>query len=566
MFLTQSLVKKHATDLFPFLILLLSACYSIDAAIAEVNVDEYPVEKLDFPIADGPFEPTWESIDAHHPGPIPWFRDAKLGIWIHWGPQAVGEAGDWYAKHMYLEDHPAAAKHRQRFGHPSQFGYKDVLHQWKAERFDPDALMKQFRYAGFRYAVIMGVHHDNFDLWDSKVQPWNATRVGPKRNILKEWIDAARAQDMRFGVSFHHEYTWWWWQPAFGADTKGPLAGVPYDGNLTAADGKGQWWEGLDPKDLYGIPLRGYPEYEPIHLIAHGREGIFYHHTDYARKYATKWALRIMDVVDRYDPDFIYTDGNSTQPFSGKRSGSGYKCDAAQRVVAHFFNRTVERRPEIDTFAIVKFSKPQRGLATTRESRVGGEIDHERMWMGERAVGSWFYAPNFVYDCGSVVHALLEYASRDGNFALSVPLTPAGDLLPEAVTMLRELGDWMKINGSGIYGSRSWVTFGEGDRVLPGGGIDQRTADFEFTKEDLRFTVGKDGALYVWCMTVPEDNATLRVRSLSPKANAESKEIKSVELLGSDTQLQWALDGDGLVIHCPTMQDCHYAVGFRVGF
>lgn len=536
------------------------------SAFAEADVDSWPVEHLDFPIADGPFEPTWESIDANHPGAVPWFRDAKVGIWIHWGPQAAGESGDWYAKHMYLEDHPAAANHRRKFGHPSEFGYKDVLHQWKAEKFDADALMKTFHDAGFRYAVIMGVHHDNFDLWDSEHQPWNATRVGPQRNILAEWIDAAKKYDLRYGVTFHHEYTWWWWQPAFGADSKGPLAGVPYDGNLTAADGAGQWWEGLDPKGLYGIPLEGYPEYEPVHLIPHGREGIFHKHQDYARDYATQWAERIMDVIDKYDPDFIYTDGNSTQPFSGKRSGSGYKCDAAQRVVAHFFNRTVERRGDIDTFAIVKFSKPQRGLASTSESRVSGGINRERMWMGERAIGSWFYAPDFVYDCGSVVHSLLEYAARDGNFAVSVPLTPEGDLTAEAAAMLEEFGRWMEVNGAGIYGSSAWTSVGEGERRLPGGGLNERTADFEFTTEDLRFTQGKDGALYIWCLTVPDKGATLLVRSLAPKGDSPRDEPRSVQLLGSDAQVEWTLGPEGLALICPDTTGLKHAVGFRLQF
>ncbi|WP_197529236.1 alpha-L-fucosidase [Aeoliella mucimassa] len=545
---------------------MVSSLVAISSAMAQVDVDSFPEAKLDFPIADGPFEPTWESIDEHHPGEVPWFREAKVGIWIHWGPQAAGESGDWYAKHMYLEDHSAAANHRERFGHPSEFGYKDVLNQWKAEKFDAERLMDCFHQAGFRYAVIMGVHHDNYDLWDSKYQPWNSTRIGPKRDILKEWVDAARSHQMRYGVTFHHEYTWWWWQPAFGADTNGPLAGVPYDGNLTAADGKGTWWDGLDPKDLYGIPLTGYPAYEPIHLIAHGRQGIFDHHQEYARQYATQWALRIMDVIDKYDPDFIYTDGNSTQPFSGKRSGSGWKCDAAQRVVAHYFNRTLERRGDIDTFAIVKFSRPQHGLASTSESRVSGGINSSRMWMGERAIGSWFYAPDFVYDSGSVIHSLLEYVSRDGNFALSVPLTPEGELTAEATTMLEEFGAWMKINGQGIYGSSAAFTFGEGSHQLPGGGLNQKTADYEFTTEDFRFTKGKDGALYVWCMTVPDDLECLKIRSLGTSRKGVSPPPKSVELLGSDAPVTWKATGDALEITCPMMKEFRTAVGFRVQY
>ncbi len=554
---------------FLFACVLLSLGLTAQFVVAQpnaqgVDVDSFPIEHLDFPIAAGPFEPTWESIAAQHPGQVDWFRDAKLGIWIHWGPQAAGRSGDWYAKHMYLEDHSAAANHRRNFGHPSEVGYKEVLHQWKIPKFNADQLMQKFHDAGFRYAVIMGVHHDNFDLWNSAHQPWNSVKVGPQRDLLREWSTAARKHNIRYGVSFHHEYTWWWWQPAFGADTKGPLAGVPYDGALTKQDGKGKWWDGLDPRDLYGIPLTGYPQYDPVHLIAHGRAGIFDKHLAYAKQYATKWALRIMDVIDNYDPDFIYTDGNSPQPFSGKRSGSGYKCDAAQRVVAHYYNRTLERRKEIDTFSIIKFSKAQKGLASTTESRIGDNVDRERMWMGELAVGSWFYAPGFYYDGGSAVRALLEFASRDGNFALAIPLTPEGDLEPAAVTMLGELGAWMNIHGPGIYGSSAWKTWGEGDRKLPGGALNREFAEYKFTTADFRFTHGKDGKLYVWCLTVPPSGAKLLVRSLGTDAGLLEQPPSSVELLGSTEKVEWSPSPEGLAITCPDTTALRHAICFRV--
>jgi alpha-L-fucosidase len=538
----------------------------LGAARGEVDVDAFPEEKLEFPIADGPFEPTWDSIEANHPGTPAWFRDAKFGVWIHWGPQAAGRSGDWYAKHLYLEDHRAAANHRKNFGHPSEIGYKDVLDRWQIPDFDPARHMEAFRKAGFRYAVIMGVHHDNFDLWNSKHQPWNSTRVGPKRDIVGEWAREARKQGIRYGVSFHHEYTWWWWQPSFGADTKGPKAGVPYDGNLTAADGKGTWWEGLDPRDLYGIPLEGYPEYEPVHLIAHGRQGIFHKHLDYARVYATRWAERIIDVIDNYDPDFIYTDGNSPQPFSGKRSGSGYKCDAAQRVVAHYYNRTLERHGQVDTFSIVKFSPPRRGLASTSESRVPRDMQSDRTWMGELAIGGWFYEPDYYYDAGMVVRALLEFASRDGNFAVSVPLTPSGALEASAPEMLEGIGAWMAINGQGIYGSKAWKKFSEGENVLPGGALNREKAEFEFTADDLRFTVGKDGALYIWCMTVPPSGTTLHVRSCGRAAGLLEKAPANVTMLGSEAPVTWTINEDALTVTSPDTRNLRHAVGFRVMF
>ena len=540
----------------------LASIVLLSTAAAQPGVDS--VARLDFPIADGPFDPTWESIAAHHPGTPEWFREAKFGVWIHWGPQAAGRSNDWYAKHLYLEDHPAAGNHRKNFGHPSEFGYKDVLNQWRTPEFDAQRYMRMFHDAGFRYAVIMGVHHDNFDLWDSKHQPWNSVNVGPKQDLLGAWAKAAREVGIRYGVSFHHEYTWWWWQPAFGSDAKGAKKGVPYDGALTAADGKGKWWDGLDPQRLYGRRLEGYPEYEPVHLIAHGREGIFHKHLPYAEQYATQWAQRIQDAVEQHDPDFIYTDGNSSQPFSGKKSGSGYRCDAAQRVVADYFNRTLERRGKVDTLAIIKFSEPRIGLASTSESRVPSEMRADRAWMGELAIGGWFYEPGFHYDAGSVVRALLEFASRDGNFAVSVPLTPEGGLDPGAPEMLASIGDWMRVNGQGIYGSRAWKVFREGNRTLPRGALGKTQADFTFTTEDLRFTVGKDGALYVWVLTVPEPGAEIRVASLGKSAGLMDEEPKTVELLGSDAQVEWSRDEDAMTIVLPETTNLSHAIGFRI--
>ncbi|TWT87743.1 Alpha-L-fucosidase [Pseudobythopirellula maris] len=547
------------------LLALVACSLLLPIASAQVDPDSFAEEKLDFPITPGPFEPSWESIAEQHPGGPAWFRDAKFGVWIHWGPQAAGKSNDWYAKKMYLEDEKAYRNHRKYFGHPSEFGYKDVLNQWSIPDFDAAKYMQMFRDAGFRYANIMGVHHDNFDLWDSKHQPWNSVNIGPKRDIVGEWVAAARDEGIRYGISFHHEYTWWWWQPAFGADSSGPKAGVPYDGVLTKEDGKGKWWEGYDPRQLYGRPLEGYPEYEPVHLIAHGRQGIFDKHLPYAREYATQWAERIMDAVEQYDPDWIYTDGNSRQPFSGKKSGSGFKCDAAQRVVADFFNRTTERRSEVDTFAIIKFSKAQPGLASTSESRIpSGAASSDKVWMGEMAIGGWFYEPGFYYDASYVVKGLLEFASRDGNFAVSVPLTPTGGMEPGCPEMLEGVGRWMKLHGEGIYGSYAWEATREGDRNMPRGALGRKQVEFEFTPEDLRYTRGKDGSLYVWCMTVPPTGTKLCAASMGEAAGLLGADPKSVTLLATGAECEWTRDGDALWITCPDTSTAEYALGFRV--
>ena len=216
--------------------------------------------KMDFPMAVGPFQPTWESISQNYSDYPSWLREAKFGIWVHFGPQASGMSGDWYARRMYVEGEPAYSNHIRDFGHPSQpgFGYKDILHTWNPTKLNPSGLVKLYHQAGARFAFVQGVHHDNFDLWDSRYQPWNSVNIGPKRDLLAEWSIALKKAGMHYGVAFHHEYTWWWYESAFRSDSAGKYAGIPYDGKLTLADGKGQWWEGYDPRMLYGINLREY--------------------------------------------------------------------------------------------------------------------------------------------------------------------------------------------------------------------------------------------------------------------------------------------------------------------
>lgn len=535
------------------------------------NPADFPETKLAFPISPGPFEPTWESIAEHYPTTdIAWLRDAKFGIWVHFGPQAAGRSGDWYAKRLYLQSGKYKQhyeNHLKNYGHPSEVGFKDVLHNWRAEKLDPGEQVQLFREAGARYLFIQAVHHDNFDNWRSKYQPWNSVNIGPKRDLLREWTDAARKAGMRYGAAFHHEYTWWWYQTAFGSDLTGPKAGIPYDGHLTLADGKGTWWEGYDPRLLYTVDLR---EYQDLDVEFAPPQGIFTNHQAYATWYATWWAYRIMDVIANYDPDFIYTDGNSTQPFSGYKSGTGMKSDAIQRVAAHYFNHTLRKRGAVDTFCIIKFSPPHKGVVSTKEGSIPAGVKTDQPWIGETAVGDWFYAPGFVYDAGAVIRYLLENTARDGATAICVAQQADGSLDKASVAMLKEIGRWMAINGEGIYGSRAWTQYGEGElvngklKVTPGGKLGQRHADFRFGISDFRFTLGKDGSIYAYCMTVPEPGSQLTIKSLGSGSGLISTPISAVTLLGSTDKLDWQQREEGLVIRCPAEMPFRIAVGFKV--
>ncbi len=534
------------------------------------DVDTFKEVKLDLPIASGLYEPTWNSIEANYPGTPAWLRDSKFGIWVHFGPQAAGESGDWYARKLYVEGTSAYENHLKKYGHPSEVGYKEVLRDWNPAKFSPKALVDIYKDAGARFLIIQGVHHDQFDMWDSKYQAWNSTRLGPKRDFLGEWEKASREAGIRFGITFHHEYSWWWWQTAFQSDTQGDKAGVPYDGNLTLEDGKGKWWEGLDPRYLYGINLR---EYESVAEAANSRwsppkPGIFSGHLEFAKWYAKWWALRMMDAVDKYQPDFIYTDGTDQQPFSGSGTGTGYKCDAMQRVIADFYNRTLADRGEVDVFSIVKFRKTTNGTVNTCETGIPEGIKDDQAWIAETPVGDWFYGPNFVYSSDAVIRYLLEIVARDGSFGLSIPLRPDGSMDEACHEMLHEVGEWMRINGDGIYGSSAWKVLGEGKdgklNTLPGGRIGQWQADHVFYNTDFRFTVGKDGMLYVWCMTVPKVGDKLTIASLGTNKGLFDKKIRSVELMWTEQSVDWKQNADGLEIVYPDSVDLKTAVGFRI--
>jgi alpha-L-fucosidase len=414
------------------------------------------------------------------------------------------------------------------------------------------------------------VHHDNFDNWNSAYQPWNAVNMGPKRDLVGEWAKASRAAGMRYGVSFHHEYTWWWWQPAFGSDTTGDKAGVAYDAaHLTLADGKGKWWEGYDPRLLYGIDLRAYKDVANVQYRP--EKGIFQEHQAYAHWYTTRWAMRIMDVINQYDPDFIYTDGDTTQPFNGEKTGTGTKCDAVERVIADFYNRALASRGTVDKISIIKFHTGTRGVATTLEGGFPRAIKTDQVWIGENAVGDWFYAPNFTYSARALVLYMLEVVSRDGIYAVNVPLRPDGSLDAGSMKLLQDVGEWMKINGEGIYGSKAWVKLGEGVtdasgklRTLPSGQLGQAQAEFQFGPTDYRFTSGKDGSVYVFALAVPQPGAQVTIASLGSGAGLMSAPVRSVSLLGSAEKLVWSQRPGGLVVTCPSQMPSQIAVTFKV--
>ena len=516
--------------------------------------------------ADGPFEPNWESLQQYK---CPdWFRDAKFGIWAHWGPQAVGEAGDWYAKFLYCPTgdwygHNAYHRHIEMYGHPTTHGYKDILPLWKASKWNPERLMSLYKKAGAKYFMAMGCHHDNFDCWDSKFQPWNSKRIGPEKDIVGIWKQAADKEGLPLGVSFHPDYSWWWWQPCFWSDIEGSYAGIPYDG-AQHLDGKGTWWDGLDLKDLYGIDLSDEyvegldPRKDFFHAVPETLKN-----TEYAEWYCAKWYNRVKDLIDNYAPELIYFDGggNDWIPFSGKGTGRGIISDALPRITAHHYNTSIaNNNGKLEAVMNIKTMKGN-AIILDCESHFNDEILPEP-WQNDCSFGEWFYEAGFYYSTDLVIHQLLEVVSRNGNLMLNMPLNADGELDLGGEMVLEELAKWFAVNGQGIYSTRPWKIYGEGTTRMPNGNLGKNN-DIPFTGEDFRF-MQKDGLLYAFCMTVPQE--PVLIKSLGYEASLCDKPISAVKVLGSTANVKWTQIQQGLSIMPLENWPCRHSVAFEIMF
>ncbi|MDQ5980452.1 MAG: alpha-L-fucosidase [Verrucomicrobiota bacterium] len=503
------------------------------------------------PVTAGPFAPTWDSLRGYEAPE--WFRDAKFGIWAHWGPQCEPGRGDWYARHLYFEKGPAwgpnvTAFHRETYGHPSQAGFKDVIHRWKAERWNPDQLVALYKRAGAQYFFALANHHDNLDLWNSKYQPWNSVRVGPQKDLIAGWAKAARANGLKFGVSVHAAHAWSWYEPSQGADKAGPLAGVPYDGKLTAAAGKGTWWEGLDPQDLYEqrhAPAEGFAEPLKIHERWDWGNGI----TPPDQAYSERFYNRTMDLINRFKPDLLYFDDTALPlwPVS----------DAGLKIAAHFYNQGTARnggKPDTVLFGKVLTADQKRAVVWDVERGAPNDIQ-ALPWQTCTCIGSWHYdqklaAQNRYKSAATVLQMLADIVSKNGNLLLNIPLRGDGTPDDASLAVVEGIAAWMDVNREAIFGTRPWQIFGEGPAsagaALNAQGFNEDKGK-PYTADDVRYTQSKDGrTLYVIGLVRP--TAPVSVKALGSAASRLDRAIASVELLGSAAPVKWSRTADALVL------------------
>jgi len=419
---------------------------------------------------------------------------------------------------MYIQGQEQYNYHVQTYGHPSKVGYKDLVNDWKAAKWDPDHLISLYKKAGAKYFVSMGVHHDNFDLWNSKHTRWNAVNMGPKKDIVGLYRDAARKQGLRFGVSEHLWISYKWWAVSHGADKTGPLAGVPYDG--------------ADPKfaDLYHDAD-----------CARLAESWEWNDNDIPESWKRHYLDRMTDLIDQHQPDFLYTDGHL--PFE----------EYGMKMVSHLYNVSAQLHGGATEAIYTAKEATDCSIGTCL-------LDHERgvaegiaanPWQTDTCIGQWHYKRGQQYKTAKkVIDLLTDIVSKNGNLLLNFPLPNSGELDYEETVVLDGITQWMSVNSEGIYSTRPWKIYGEGPstkaKIETGNFNEDKQKDL--IAEDVRFTA-KNGVIYAFVMGWPEKAAV--VNALGLASAQHPGKVQKVELLGYKGDLKWQQDESSLRVEMP---------------
>ncbi|WP_111706195.1 alpha-L-fucosidase [Lutibacter citreus] len=450
-----------------------------------------------------------------------WFQDAKFGIYVHWGVYSVMERDAWYARYMYWEGTDDYKYHLKNYGHPSEFGYKDFIPMWKGENFNPDELVALFKESGAKYVTPCAVHHDNFDLWNSKYHKWNSVNMGPEKDIIGLWKEAITKVGLRFGVTTHLARSYFWMNSSNGSDTQGPMKGVPYD----ALKGEGM---GLYPTNDGQTTMLNPPETA-------------------SREWRTSWFKRLKQLIDDYEPDHLYFDG--AIPFNGDDS-----YQTGLNLLAHYYNT----RPE----GVLFHKNRPSGLfnleiASEDRERSKSNTIEEKPWQTDDSIGPWGYKKGATYMTpGMVVDKIIDIVSKNGNMLLNVPIRADGTLDDETISILKNVGKWFKINREAIYATRPWIVAGEGSSVI--GRHDKKSP---YTSQDIRF-VKKGSTVYAFVMDWPKNDKTVTIKSL----NVKNGIIKNIELIGYKKAMKWIQNNEELQIIFPKNKIGHYAHTLKITF
>ena len=452
------------------------------------------------------FKATFDSLYQRE---VPaWFTDAKFGIWSHWGPQSVPGCGDWYARGMYIEGSAQYNHHVRNYGHPSKFGYKDIVQLWKAEKFDPDKLMDLYYKAGARYFVAQAMHHDHFFNYPSKYNRFNALQIGPLKDICGLWKAAADNYHMPFGLTEHLGASFSWMNMNKGRDKYGAYAGIPYDGNDPAY------------KDLY-FENQEHPIEQDLANQMHLPTQWYTENKDF-RDY---WLNVMKELIDQYTPDFLYSDGGL--PFGTYHTATIQDTNYRHglEAVAYLYNQSIEKHGSNQAVYLQKDRRKEIhkvGILDIEKSQLPGIMPDP--WHTDTCIGNWFYDERQPFkQPGHIIDMLVDIISKNGSMLLNIIQLPDGSINEEAHFILTELARWFDICAEAVHGTKPWRIFGEGESQVIIEGFKEEKVNW--TSSDFRF-MKNDKNLYAFMMKADQGKAAV-IKSLHV-----DEIVKDVSLLG----------------------------------
>ena len=472
------------------------------------------------------YTPEWESLAKHEESPE-WFRDAKLGIYFHWGVYSVPAYGnEWYPRNMHLEGQDVYKHHLETYGHPSEFGYHDFVPLFKAEHFDAAQWADLFQKAGARFAGPVAEHHDGFSMWDSDATPWNVADMGPKKDITGLLAAELRKRNIRLITTFHHAKQL---QRHDSIETEGhepyQWSHYPYiKGMPTSSD---------DPKLrlLYG----NIPEGQWLEEI---------------------WYAKLKEVIDQYQPDIIWFDYMLDKiPEEYRRKFAAYYLNAADR----WGKEVVIVRKQED----LPLDFTVEDLEKSRKNKL--EPDP---WMTDETIskGSWCYTENLeIKTAEDLLHVLIDVASKNGVLLLNVSPRADGTIPDNQKKVLLEMGAWLDAFGEAIYKTRPWYTYGEGPTIQPEGDFrfHQDFLKIRYSWKDIRYTT-RGKVIYATLMGWPGPGVEINMNAFAADSLHETMNLTDVSLLGSAANIDWYLNESGLSVVTPGEAPDQKAVVFKI--
>ena len=492
------------------------------------------IERIDAAVSQGPFHADWESLRQYE---IPqWYKDAKFGIFVHWGAYSVPAFGsEWYPRQMYIDAERRGDNffehHKTTYGPQSKFGYKDFIPMFKAERFDPDAWAALFSRAGAKYVVPVAEHHDGFPMYACTFTKWNAGNMGPRRDVIDELGRAVRARGLKFGVSSHRAFNWKYYvrRPKF--DTADPrFAG------------------------LYGRPM-------PF-LFKDDADDYRKRFEPQDAQFKDDWLARTCELVDRFDPDLVWFDFGITASQETTYAENHYS-PYLQRFAAYYYNTRKKSDRDIGIINYKWKAFPEEAAVLDLE-RSKMDAIRTPFWQTDTAISSssWGFTQNQEYKTADrLVDDLVDIVSKNGCLLLNVGPRADGTIPENDQEILLAIGKWLELNGEAIYATTHWKIYGEGPTGTATGHLAEKK-DKPFTAKDIRFTV-KGKTVYAILLAWPSEGS-ITIRSLGKDSPTSLGRIQSVEMLGIEAPLSWTIDESGLIVRLPDRKPCKFAYVLRI--